>query len=1547
MDGKSPAHGPTSPMTSSIVKTYSTRSLLSSQRSPPVDTPAGRSATLLPPLLGGSVRLPSSMSDSQVQSDFGSDDATSVASPRSNTNAMVMNSQRRRSSVNSAASGQWYTVEDSRGINKALRFDDLSQHQKLEALRHRFVQRDLVKKEAFNNKEARHSNYQQLLKVLKETDVPPVDLPNQTPAGGLGAILSHIQSEERKGTQLKERERKRQEREERLRGGGAGSPRLQSRQSSRGALKSSRQQNPEVQKTILTADPKARRSRSSSYPYTETVPILTSPSKASEENSTGSPGTRLTFGKKKERKNQYTTLSDQDTMDSLALQVVSNASASQQDSATVMKTLARQVANQKVMIKGLRHKVASLTSPEETTLPRPTFSVPPNPLFLVIVEVDQSQNSKWSHRLNAQQLLCVIGNKHFLFFVDGVLALDFLLNTLGVLRASMHLGNVERRFDLLTEHWVLVGRDMNVVCRLFDIALVGEVVLTRDAAKALDGKIEDELVRVLPWATVPLRAVQPYQPLYVAVRYPNGVPGIPELLRDAPLEANRPIEFPDVGTDVHWEKVLLYGEFARMGTGDLSAAALSKLYWPPEGNITLVAIVLCDVRALSRDLVGDEYRRMLSMFEAVVETKIKDFAGYVTTSHRNERWEIAFQNAYDAVAFVLQLHIEINVMPWPHSVNSHPKSQPVYLQENEVLFAGPRFRTGVHSFNTNTTMDPLTLRVQYAATDRDASICLAYACEAGEILISEECLELIRSRLSQLEFPHFRHVANVTIPSMEKIFSAYNCVPKKLVERWKYFTRTTESDLNAGAVSDEDLRWMRAQISSLQQTIQTKNQALTQLEGKLRQRDYSNGGGRHTLGHGLGTLAAPMTYTLSVVEVLSSAGKSKRQLQALPAKLSVVYVDVPDAETVKYSVSDAAYSKAVTVFSDVMRSLLLRCRGVMVRTTHNHGESDSLTSLCAFASVTDAANFALALQYDLVLQLWPSELDEAEGCEAQTYGELFDIDDDRPVWKGLRVRCGIHTGTAVVDRCHFNGDEDLYGLTLNVAHRLMLVADAGEIVISDAAAEDIGFKGGLSGGESIEFGETYLQGYPEVMSVHLLRSTYLQARNDVLRKRLVRSGDAAVPDPVTLEFESPHYLVHIHIPDFELISSMSSDLDEYSAIVQRLVNQHSGFTLHYDVESTSISFASKGTCMHFVTALQPALVTGKWSEELCLMECASEVRTDHGIVLRGIRVQVGVHYIRRPMVQYDSYYARAMYVGTHALLPWVFAAKAHPGETLVSVGCLDDDTVISNKLNIDLMGHIELAAGTQAVPYYQVLNVSYRSRVEFFAELDNATLLNHRAGLDDSAPFDITGLTRRRIWERTRQADAIRTERTAAYRLEGSANPKAYPRKHIIENVFSEQVPRLIANVRAVTRRSMTVSRALEMLETERMFAEDSMYVDNKHYTHNNLRLFLINQLRELCPARPFLDSTEHILTNLDAYAGNVNYTRLFASLMRDYAEDTEDSRKHITLARGWIEIAERTNVDNVAPKQLMEMLSDLLESPVEEVSSLSSVVLSICQKAM
>ncbi len=111
---------------------------------------------------------------------------------------------------------------------------------------------------------------------------------------------------------------------------------------------------------------------------------------------------------------------------------------------------------------------------------------------------------------------------------------------------------------------------------------------------------------------------------------------------------------------------------------------------------------------------------------------------------------------------------------------------------------------------------------------------------------------------------------------------------------------------------------------------------------------------------------------------------------------------------------------------------------VMFLKDRNSGEG----SFCmAFQQTRNALEWCIEAQQELVAADWPEELLKHEGA-AEEWGDT----DDRVIFKGLRVRMGVHVGKAQQVRDPMTRKFEYVGPAVNVSARITAMSHGGQVL---------------------------------------------------------------------------------------------------------------------------------------------------------------------------------------------------------------------------------------------------------------------------------------------------------------------------------------------------------------------------------------------------------------------------------------------------------------------------------------------------------------------
>eukprot|EP01116_Phalansterium_solitarium_P023882 TRINITY_DN8575_c0_g1_i3.p1 TRINITY_DN8575_c0_g1~~TRINITY_DN8575_c0_g1_i3.p1 ORF type:complete len:981 (-),score=350.39 TRINITY_DN8575_c0_g1_i3:220-3162(-) len=182
-------------------------------------------------------------------------------------------------------------------------------------------------------------------------------------------------------------------------------------------------------------------------------------------------------------------------------------------------------------------------------------------------------------------------------------------------------------------------------------------------------------------------------------------------------------------------------------------------------------------------------------------------------------------------------------------------------------------------------------------------------------------------------------------------------------------------------------------------------------------------------------VSSPQSSFLSI-----SDGRSSPDLTDAPlGNVAICFTDI-EGSTEKWESNPEWMQKALTLHNELIRRLIRETRGYEVKT-----EGDSF--MIAWPDAVQAVSFCVRLELGLMEVEWPEpmmsiwpDLREVRGPR----GELL--------WRGLRVRTGVHYGCPSPHVDPLTGRMDYLGIVVNRASRISHMAAPGQILVSSEVA---------------------------------------------------------------------------------------------------------------------------------------------------------------------------------------------------------------------------------------------------------------------------------------------------------------------------------------------------------------------------------------------------------------------------------------------------------------------------------------------------------------
>ena len=201
---------------------------------------------------------------------------------------------------------------------------------------------------------------------------------------------------------------------------------------------------------------------------------------------------------------------------------------------------------------------------------------------------------------------------------------------------------------------------------------------------------------------------------------------------------------------------------------------------------------------------------------------------------------------------------------------------------------------------------------------------------------------------------------------------------------------------------------------------------------------------------------------------MGAAGAVGAGVRAPEGEVAIVFTDITRAASL-WDSNAMAMRDATLLHNETLRAVLKKHGGyeVVFLRDRNSGEG----SFCmAFQTAADAVAWCCDVQKALLAVDWPGALLEHPGA-AEEWGDTDDRypqiprhipcmlrhvltsfgDDCRVLFKGLRVRMGIHVGTPKTVRDPMTRRVEYIGPVVNAAARITAMTHGGQILMSHAA----------------------------------------------------------------------------------------------------------------------------------------------------------------------------------------------------------------------------------------------------------------------------------------------------------------------------------------------------------------------------------------------------------------------------------------------------------------------------------------------------------------
>eukprot|EP00755_Sulcionema_specki_P014649 Sspe_Gene.9355::Locus_3143_Transcript_5_5_Confidence_0.429_Length_4671::g.9355::m.9355 len=175
----------------------------------------------------------------------------------------------------------------------------------------------------------------------------------------------------------------------------------------------------------------------------------------------------------------------------------------------------------------------------------------------------------------------------------------------------------------------------------------------------------------------------------------------------------------------------------------------------------------------------------------------------------------------------------------------------------------------------------------------------------------------------------------------------------------------------------------------------------------------------------------------------SEADRENPLCHRLPPEgvVAIVFTDIESSSQL-WQTCPSAMHAALQMHHDTIRRCYAQHNGYEVKTI---GDAFML----AFDTGVAACAFCLEAQSALVDEDWPLELLGHEICE-----KVLDS-EDRVIYRGLRVRMGVHRGNVTMEPDRITGRADYFGPNVNKAARVEAAVVGGTVAVTDVVVDEL------------------------------------------------------------------------------------------------------------------------------------------------------------------------------------------------------------------------------------------------------------------------------------------------------------------------------------------------------------------------------------------------------------------------------------------------------------------------------------------------------------
>ena len=388
-------------------------------------------------------------------------------------------------------------------------------------------------------------------------------------------------------------------------------------------------------------------------------------------------------------------------------------------------------------------------------------------------------------------------------------------------------------------------------------------------------------------------------------------------------------------------------------------------------------------------------------------------------------------------------------------------------------------------------------------------------------------------------------------------------------------------------------------------------------------------------------------------------------------KVALVFTDIQGSTSLWEALEDRMHSE-LEKHNKVIRAEIHAWNGYEVKT-----QGDSF--MVAFNDVTKAVCFCMQVQLRLMGCKWDPLLHDLPDAKRRTTRKNG---KDIFIWNGLRVRMGLHVGSPICQIDVTSGRMDYFGPVVNQSARVQGIALGGMVSLTQEVKAAIDFsqipKTLTPRFEDI--GVFSLKGISEPIPLQQILPEVLSPRLEDFAPLKTKDKDEDTSNAPVGQV----CIVFLRIDSAQLIQDYSEEiwlsvLHIFQNEVRLTSEVVGGYISNVDKDRTTVAFQHTGVAFRWAMELQESLMNLPWNPQLHDIQCCKTVNYGNQDVIKGPRVQVGMHVCTCEHY-YDPVTKNMNYVGPSLAVAAALSLEARGAETVVSDAVYEEVSATSKDI---------------------------------------------------------------------------------------------------------------------------------------------------------------------------------------------------------------------------------------------------------------------------